>query len=248
MLQRIGRAGFFIAQYSIKTKSILSMAENKKSFLLYADQIGLFEKLSDEIAGKLIKMIFEYVNDRCPISDDILLQVAFEPIKCQLKRDLKDWEERKVERSESGRIGNLKRWHLDIYNKVKSGQLTINEAENIAKHRTAISPIANIAVNVNDNVNVNVNEKENTPPPLFRIEECLTVAMNDPRWVKANKVTNKDLQEFNAMLEKRGIYQKNPADYKTHYANWSAGGKKDEAKQKTKEEIEHEKLKAKLRG
>ena len=32
---------------------------------------------------------------------------------------------------------------------------------------------------------------------------------------------------FNAVLEKRGIYNKNPADYKTHFHNWSKGGKKE---------------------
>jgi len=65
--------------------------EGKKSFLLYCDQIGLFEQLPDEQAGKLIKLIFAYVNDQEPVMDDLLLKVAFEPIKLQLKRDLKGW-------------------------------------------------------------------------------------------------------------------------------------------------------------
>ena len=65
--------------------------EGKKSFLLYCDQIGLFEQLPDEQAGKLIKLIFSYVNDQNPVMDDLLLKVAFEPIKLQLKRDLSNW-------------------------------------------------------------------------------------------------------------------------------------------------------------
>ena len=39
------------------------MAEGKKSFILYVDQRGTFNKLSDEQAGKLIKHIFAYVSD-----------------------------------------------------------------------------------------------------------------------------------------------------------------------------------------
>lgn len=71
--------------------------------------------------------------------------------------------------------------------------------------------------------------KENTdPPPIFSIEHCLIIAMKDPRWVRANKVSEPELKDFNAMLERRGVYEKNPADYKTHYANWKAGGKKEE--------------------
>jgi len=72
-------------------------------------------------------------------------------------------------------------------------------------------------------------ERERSPPDEieFRIEECLTVAMNDERWVRANKVTVIDLKEFNHLLERRGKYKKNPGDYKEHFANWKASGKKD---------------------
>jgi hypothetical protein len=135
------------------------MAENKKSFILYADQKGLFAKLPDELAGKLIKHIFSYVNDEDPKVDDLLLDIAFEPIKLQLKRDLKNWEETKENKSLSGRLGNLKRWNLDLYNEYLAEKITLDQAENIAKHRTRSQPIANIAVN--DTVNVNVNDTVN---------------------------------------------------------------------------------------
>ena len=58
-------------------------------------------------------------------------------------------------------------------------------------------------------------------PELFKIEECLTIALGDPRWVKANKANERHLRNFNSMLEKQGVYEKNPLDYKQHYANWS---------------------------
>ena len=69
------------------------MATDKKSFLLYCDQQGVFNKLPDEIAGKLIKHIFAYVNDENPPCDDLLLTIAFEPIKTQLKRDLRKYDD-----------------------------------------------------------------------------------------------------------------------------------------------------------
>ena len=69
------------------------MAKDKKSFLLYCDQQGVFNKLPDEIAGKLIKHIFAYVNDENPPCDDLLLTIAFEPIKTQLKRDLRKYDD-----------------------------------------------------------------------------------------------------------------------------------------------------------
>jgi len=69
------------------------MAKDKKSFLLYCDQQGVFNKLPDEIAGKLIKHIFAYVNDENPPCDDLLLTIAFEPIKTRLKRDLRKYDD-----------------------------------------------------------------------------------------------------------------------------------------------------------
>ena len=81
------------------------MAKDKKSFLLYCDQQGVFNKLPDEIAGKLIKHIFAYVNDENPTCDDLLLIIAFEPIKTQLKRDLRKYEVYIDKQKENGAKG-----------------------------------------------------------------------------------------------------------------------------------------------
>lgn len=64
------------------------MAKDKKSFLLYCDLIHTIEKLPNEKAGELFKIILQYVNDKNPIIEDLLLQISFEPIKQSLKRDL----------------------------------------------------------------------------------------------------------------------------------------------------------------
>lgn len=64
------------------------MAKDKNSFLLYCDLIHTVEKLSDQKAGKLLKHILKYVNDKNPSTNDLVLGVVFEPIKQQFKRDL----------------------------------------------------------------------------------------------------------------------------------------------------------------
>jgi uncharacterized protein YdaU (DUF1376 family) len=76
----------------------------------------------------------------------------------------------------------------------------------------------------NENRNRDIDKSEEV---FFTIEHCLTVALNDNRWTKANKTNERELTEFNSLLEKRGIYKKNPLDYKTHFANWKRTGKKD---------------------
>lgn len=127
------------------------MAENKKSFILYSDQVSLFNQLPDEIAGKLIKHIFAYVNDENPTTSDLLLNVAFEPIKLQLKRDLKQWESERLTRSAAGKKGMQNRWH----NKDNTDNNVITKDNTVIKTITNITD--NVTVNVNDTVNVTVN-------------------------------------------------------------------------------------------
>ena len=79
------------------------MAENKKSFILYCDIIHTIEKLDDNDAGKLFKHVLRYVNDLNPETDHLITQIAFEPIKQQLKRDLVKFENKISMLSENGR-------------------------------------------------------------------------------------------------------------------------------------------------
>lgn len=141
------------------------MATDKKSFVLYCDLIHTVKKMPKEKAGELFLHILNYVNDLNPETDDLLIEVAFEPIKQQLKRDLKSWEGSKENKSIAGIKGNLKRWNLDLYEQVMSEKITIEEAQKIAESRKVSQPdvlpsqsIAKIAVNVNDTVTVNVNK------------------------------------------------------------------------------------------
>lgn len=138
------------------------MAENKKSIIVYADWMEHFENLTDEEAGKLIKHFFRYVNDLKPQPQDRLTEIAFAPIKASLKRDLDKWEKTVQERSINGRLGNIKKYHIDLFNQIQSNTITLDKAEELAKHRkaslpdsVAIKTVAKVAVNVNDNVNVN---------------------------------------------------------------------------------------------
>lgn len=79
------------------------MADGKKSFVAYSDWDGMFQALPDEIAGKLIKHVFAYVNDRNPSSDEYVITALFEPLKATLKRDLKKWEEQREQRIKAGK-------------------------------------------------------------------------------------------------------------------------------------------------
>jgi len=131
------------------------MANGKKSFVLYCDLLHTVKLLPKEQIADLFVHILEYVNDLNPQSDDLIMNVAFEPIKRQLKRDLSKFNEIKEKRSRAGSIGGKQS---------QANQASVKQNQ------------ANQAVTVNDTVNVNENDTINTngakPRPLTdRIEE-----------------------------------------------------------------------------
>lgn len=123
------------------------MAENKKSFIAYSDWYGMFKALPDDVAGKLVKHIFAYVNDENPTSEDYVINALFEQVKSTLKRDLEKWERERNQRSEAGRKSAEKR-----STKFNDRSTTVNENER--------NSTVNVNVSVNDNVSDNVNENK----------------------------------------------------------------------------------------
>lgn len=91
------------------------MATNKKSVLLYCDIIHTVEQLDDVDAGLLFKHYLRYINDQNPEPPSKLIQIVFEPIKQNLKRDLKKWESKSLKNSENAK----KRWDANAYERIK---------------------------------------------------------------------------------------------------------------------------------
>jgi len=161
---------------------VFIMAENKKSFILYCDQKGVWDKLDNEQAGKLIKHIISYVNDENPIAPDFITELAFEPIKQQLKRDLKQWAEKREVRSIAGKAGAEARW------------------QKIAEDGKRISDMAKMAVNANVNVNVNANDKKNMSANADGLEISILEIIRSLKaeflntGIRPYKVTNKRIR------------------------------------------------------
>lgn len=90
------------------------MAKDKNSFLLYCDIIHTVEKLDDIQAGKLFKHLLKYVNDLNPTPEDIVTEIAFEPIRQSLKRDLIKYEGIRERNSENAK----KRWNATASDRI----------------------------------------------------------------------------------------------------------------------------------
>ena len=126
------------------------MADNKKSFILYTDLIHTVKKMPPEKAGELLLTILEYVNDNNPEILDPYVDIVFEPIKQQLKRDLEKYEGKKKQWSDAGkRSADLK--------KEKKIQRTLTTVEGRSTDSTVSGSVSG---SVNDSVNVNEIYKE----------------------------------------------------------------------------------------
>lgn len=128
------------------------MAENKKSFVLYADLIKSIEHLTNEEKGILFNHLLLYVNDKNPVLEDRLILTAWKPIELQLKRDLVKFEEVKAKRSEAGK---------------RSAELrALKNNEQNATNSTSVESAEQNATNSTDNVNDNVNVINNKQPKV----------------------------------------------------------------------------------
>ena len=146
------------------------MAKEKKSFVAYCDWIESFEELSDEEAGRLVKHLFRYVNDKNPEAPDKLTKMCFIPIKQALKRDLNKYETIRERNIENGKKGGRP--------KKPSGLSGLKEKPKKA---------------VNDNVSVNVNDiKEKPPTPKGELDFDFDIYLK-----KINELFGKNLRVVN---------------------------------------------------
>jgi len=167
------------------------MAEGKKSFVLYSDYTELFEELSDSDAGQLIKHIFKYVNDEDPKTENDLVKISFIPIKLQLKRDLKDWEQTRQKRSESGKLGGRPK-NEEKQTKAKKANALIEKQTKAKK-----------AVTVN--VNVNVNEIQYMPfGESFKVHWETWIGYKRSQWGFRYKELKTEQMAFNDLVKKSG--------------------------------------------
>jgi hypothetical protein len=177
------------------------MAQDKKSFVAYADWKSVFDMLDFEEAGILVKHLFAYVNDEDPELEDRILKIAFEPIKQSLKRDLKKYETTKETKSNSGALGNLKRWNNDLYCSFLAKEITLEKALEVAKHRKEsqkVAEIANIAVTVSDSVNDNVSVTVSDSVILLEKE---TKEEIKKVFISKNEIFGKELLEGQVWIE-----------------------------------------------
>jgi hypothetical protein len=125
------------------------MATDKKSFLLYCDLIHTVSKMPNDKAGVLFKHILQYVNDENPTTEDLIIQLTFEPIKQSLKRDLQKYENIRLKNIENAN----KRWN-------KKNATAYDGIPNDTKNAVSDSVSVSVSDSVSDSVNDILLKKE----------------------------------------------------------------------------------------
>lgn len=199
------------------------MADNKKSFLLYCDLIHTVSKMPKDKAGELFMHILEYVNDKNPETDDLIIQLTFEPIKQALKRDLQKYENIRLKNIENAN----KRWN-------KNNATAYDRIQTDTKNAVNDNVNDNVSVNVNDNKSVVVKKDINDIEVDFDkntfkdIEDLKKYYLTDLRlrnaFCKSNKFLNAKLPDrllqFNNHLESQSRFKETFTEYAKHFLAW----------------------------
>jgi hypothetical protein len=180
------------------------MAENKKSFVFYTEWIEIFDSLTNEESGRLIKHIFEYVNDKNPITDDKLINLCFIPIRQSLKRDLKKWENYIEKQKANGKKGGRPKTQ-----KTQAFLEKPKKADNV-------------------NVNVNVNDINTIVLNIEKIDSWILELKTQKQFLDGLYMTHKLKQNtlgkiallFKEHLKMHPKNHDNFIDFRNHFGTW----------------------------
>jgi len=171
----------------------------KKSFLLYCDIINVVKKLPKEKVGELFILILEFVNGNEIEPDDVLLQVAFEPIKNSLIRDKIKYEQIVETRREAGKKGGEARVKNLIEEEEKLKQMQAIASSCLANEANGKQNLANQADSdsVSDSVSDSDSDSEKERDIPVSDETVFTTSTNleQPHELKTDEATTKQKKE-----------------------------------------------------
>lgn len=112
--------------------------KNRTSFILHLDSLEIVEEMTGDQVKLFLQSIIQWHKNKTLPDLDFGMKMAIKPFLNQFIRDNEKWKDS----SESGRVGNLKKWHPKIYQRFFSKEITLEEAENLVKLKNSSPPIA----------------------------------------------------------------------------------------------------------
>jgi hypothetical protein len=178
------------------------MAENKKSFILYSDLLSVVEKLvlkdrenKTNFGGELFLHILKYVNDKEPVAIDFIVEMAFEPIKLSLKRDLEKYnryiEKQRVNGAKGGRPKKPKETQPFLEKPKKADSVSVSDSVNDIYYKKSLDDLVwiesiarNLKINVSQVNNYLKDFKTHLELTKDKKESCLKYQQHFVNWLK----------------------------------------------------------------
>lgn len=141
--------------------SVVDKSSARKSFIIHKDSLDILDKLSDEQAGKLFKIIKSYQKTK-QISDlDFTLDLVFTPFLNQFLRDDENYRNICEARKSYGAKGGKQK----VVNASKSKQKVANVADSDSKNESDNDSDSNIkiekkVIEFEDGLRINLDEEE----------------------------------------------------------------------------------------
>lgn len=212
------------------------MQDNKKgdsnktrnSFVLYKDLHHVITELTDEMAGRLLKIILSYVNNESFEIKELALKMAWVPIKLQLDRDLVKYKEK----CDKNRKNANKRWG-------NKDAVASDGMRTDAKHTD------------NDNDNDNNSDNENVSTKVdYSNKKIIESLKQNIEWIEnigaqqklSSEEIIKKLDDFELLLGSIFKKHKSKEDLAFHFVNWLKKNMKNEKSNNSEPKISRQTL------
>lgn len=149
----------------------------KKAFVLYSDFKETLDKLPDEDAGKLFKLIVDYANNIERNPESLMIDLVFTPIKLQMKRDQEKYEKKAETSRNNGKAGGRPKKTQQVNKKPKETQQVISKP----KKPDTDTVTDKVTDTEKDKVNETLNKliEHGDPPPKTWTKEYLKYRMDE---------------------------------------------------------------------
>lgn len=189
--------------------------QQKRSFLLYPDLIHTVRKLPPDKAGELFMLILQHVNGEDAQPSDLLLEVAFEPIRQQLTRDIERWQGYRERQAQHGKQGGRPPKNPE------KGSLS---EERVEKGTLFSERVERLTNNITNNITSNVtNKRESTRAAFAAPSLAEVVAFAETEGIGSVKAPN----DFHDYYTSNGwkVGRQSMKDWRAAFRRWTRNEK-----------------------
>lgn len=181
------------------------------------------------------------INKKIILTNDTFLNISF------LDEQFYEIETNQKDKSKSGVIGNLKRWHLDIYNKFMNKEISLEQAIEQSKviahlSHTDCTPIATQSQNIAEKRRGEENREEERREDNKKVFKFIPPLADDVKAYCISRNNNVNVNKFIDFYESKGwmIGKTKMKDWKACVRTWEKDSIESPKQQKSIEQLQYE--------